>query len=301
MTAKEHSKAPTERTHSHSSSADPELPLHHPPSIPLSIAPFIPLLIPLSNSSLSFHLRSNNISNPYFQPAIPPMAISARALEIFNTLYPQFGWVILTKFFVFFREWRLGGNHVLLHEHMMLTGFSVFFLFFLFSLSFILSFFFSLCHRWTDQSRWSQQTVRAGEVLYAIACFFYFSPPLLPSFFCSNPTNMLPVRINLTIMCPIRRSPVPRHRLTARPGKTLQYSEHIMLTVFFLAGEDSSSFSWRFIICIDACTCKHMHWNTCVLSGLGEKTGHLFCHTTFRTLSVTNVIKNQRSCRLCCL
>lgn len=102
MIAQEHSKAPTERIHSHSSSADPELPLHHPPSIPLSIAPFIPLLIPLSNSSLSFHLRSNNISNPYFQPAIPPMAISARALEIFNTLYPQFGWVILTKFFFFF-------------------------------------------------------------------------------------------------------------------------------------------------------------------------------------------------------
>lgn len=106
MIAQEHSKAPTERIHSHSSSADPELPLHHPPSIPLSIAPFIPLLIPLSNSSLSFHLRSNNISNPYFQPAIPPMAISARALEIFNTLYPQFGWVILTKFFFFF-FWRM--------------------------------------------------------------------------------------------------------------------------------------------------------------------------------------------------
>lgn len=61
-----------------------------PPSL-FSIAPFIPVLIPLSNPSLSFHLRSNNISNSYSHPAIPPMAISATALEIFNTLYPQFG------------------------------------------------------------------------------------------------------------------------------------------------------------------------------------------------------------------
>lgn len=188
MIAQEHSKAPTERIHSHSSSADPELPLHHPPSIPLSIAPFIPLLIPLSNSSLSFHLRSNNISNPYFQPAIPPMAISARALEIFNTLYPQFGWVILTKFFFFFfGGWRLGGNPVLLHEHMMLTGFSVFFLFFLFSLSFILSsFFFSPSLSATDEQTNPGEASRQWEPgRYCMQLLASFTSPLpryLPSF-----------------------------------------------------------------------------------------------------------------------
>lgn len=99
MMAHEHLEAPAQRIHSHSSCAEPELPLHHTPFIPLSFVPFISLLIPLSNPSLSFYLRSNNISNPYSQPAIPPMAISATALEIFNTLYVQFGWVILKKFF----------------------------------------------------------------------------------------------------------------------------------------------------------------------------------------------------------
>lgn len=170
MIVPEHPEAPTEKIHSHSSSADPEL----PPHIPLSIIPSIPLLIPLSNPSLSFHLRSNNISNPYSQPAIPPMAISATALEIFNTLYPQFGWVILKKFFFF-----LGGGGVCavtwVHD-------AYWILRLLFHLS-SLCFSFSLCHRWTDQSRWSQQTVRVEEVPYALPSFFSFPPPCyLPSF-----------------------------------------------------------------------------------------------------------------------
>lgn len=148
---------------------------------------------------------------------------------------------------------------MLLHEHMMFTGFSVFFLFFLFSLSFILSFFFLSLSQMNRpiQVKPADSESRGGTVCN---CLLLLLLPSLATFLLLfQPHNMLPVRINLTIMCPIRRSPVPRHRLTARPGKTLQYSEHIMLTVFFLAGEDSSSFSWRFIICIDASTCTGTH------------------------------------------
>ena len=209
------------------------------PSIPLSLAPFIPLLIPLSNPSLSFHLRSNNISNPYSQPAIPPMAISATALEIFQYTLPAI-WLSDPKIFIFIYFFcRFGGRrglgHVLWHEYMCsLASLSLSFPPSHSLLSLLFAPLFSLCHRWTDRSRWSQQTVRVEEVLYALPP----SPPpphrpklpfpLLPSFFCSSPTNVLPARISLTIICPIRRCPVPRRGLTARPGRTLQYSERIM-------------------------------------------------------------------------
>lgn len=276
--------------------ADPELP-HHPP---LSLALFIPLLIPLSNPCRSFHLRSNNISNPYFQPAFPPMAVSAAALEIFNTLYPQFGWVILTKFFFLlcFFEWVREGGGVggvwggSMFYFMRLIGF-MFFLLYSVPLIYPASCFcFSLCRRWTDQSRWSQQTVRAEEVLYALPRSFSSHPhpppprppPLLPCSFCSNPTNILPVHISLTIMCPIRQWRVRGCGLTARPGQNPQYSEHIMLTVLFPAGVDPSSIPGSFVICTDACTCTYALGNMCVSSrSRGEKVTS-FCQTHVRTL-----------------
>lgn len=125
----------------------------------------------------------------------------------------------------------------------MLTGFFVFFLFFMLSRSFIMSLllFLSLSQMNRPiQVKPADSESRGGTVCPSL--LLLLPPPLLPSFFCSNPTNMLPVHIKLTIICPIRRCPVPQRRLTAWPGQTLQYSEHIMLTVFFLAGVDPSSF-----------------------------------------------------------
>lgn len=110
------------------------------------------------------------------------MAMSARALEIFNTLYSQFGWVILTKFFFLGGRCVCGGGEAstITWAHY-ICRLICFLPFLLFCHSSCLCFSFSLCHRWTDQSRWSQQTVRAGEVLYAFPCFFYF-PPCLTTF-----------------------------------------------------------------------------------------------------------------------
>lgn len=112
------------------------------------------------------------------------MAVSAGALEIFNTLYPQFGWVILTKFFLLFFFWVGEGGGGSMFYFMRLIGFFIFFL--LYSVPLIypaFCFCFSLCHRWTDQSRWSRQTVRAGEVLYALPRFFSSPHPAhLPCF-----------------------------------------------------------------------------------------------------------------------
>lgn len=227
---KVHTEAPTERIHSSCSFVDPQLPLHHPPSILFSIAPFIPVLIPLSNPSLSFHLRSNNISNSYSHPAIPPMAISATALEIFNTLYPQFGWVILKKFFFFLSGWRRAKACAItwcLLASLSLV-FSLFFLLFLLCvLSLLLFLSLSQMNR-PIQVKPADSESRGGTVCPSFLPSFPSPLSLLPSLFCSSPTNMLPARISLTIICPIRRCPVPRRRLTTRSGRTFQYSEHIM-------------------------------------------------------------------------
>ncbi len=107
------------------------------------------------------------------------MAISATALEIFNTLYPQFGWVILRKFFGG-RGWRGVKACAITWVH---DAYWFLCLFFFFPLSLLFVPSSSLCHRWTDQSRWSQQTVRVEEVLYAFPSLFSFPlPRYLPSF-----------------------------------------------------------------------------------------------------------------------
>ena len=173
------------------------------PSIPLSIAPFIPLLIPLSNPSLSFHLRSNNISNPYSQPAIPPMAISATALEIFQYTLPAI-WLSDSKISWVFLQVCGGGGmccdmSTCAHWLLCLFLFPLFFL-----LSLLFAPLFSLHHRWTDRSRWSQQTVRVEEVLYAL-------PPS------PQPQNPLPLATFLLLFQPYKHAACtyqPHHYLS---------------------------------------------------------------------------------------
>lgn len=169
----------------------------------------------------------------------------------------------------------------------------LFFLPFLYSFSIIHAVFASFSLSVTDEQTNPGEASRQWEPGRYCMPFLASStspPPLLPSFFCSNPTNMLPVHINLTIICPIRRCPVPQRRLTARPGQTLQYSERIMLTVFLLAGVDPSSFrgvSSYALIHGHART----HTETCVsCHAWGENRSLLFCQTPLMTLSETNTI-----------
>lgn len=145
--------------------------------------------------SLSFHLRSNNVSNPYSQPAFPPTAISATALE--NSI-PAI-WLSDSKYIC---------------ESSVVCVHNIILLFLCDSFVCLL-----LVYRWTDQSRWSQQTARVEEV-----CLFPFpSPPIpssLPLSFCHCFKPELPAQISFTIICPIRAWPVCRRRLTVRPGPT---------------------------------------------------------------------------------
>lgn len=164
------------------------------------------------------------------------MAISATALEIFQYTLPAI-WLSDSKisfFFVFCFFYRFGGRRGGMCCDMSTCAhwlsLSLSFPPSLSSLSVICSSVLSL----SQMNRPIQVKPADSESRGGTVCASSFSPrpklpfPLLPSFFCSSPTNMLPARISLTIICPIRRCPVPRRGLTARPGRTLQYSERIM-------------------------------------------------------------------------